>query len=52
MGTTQSSVSRIERQSDLLVATLSAYVAATGGRLRLVACYPDGEYDVRPWGRG
>lgn len=39
---TQSGVSRIERQGDLLVSTLSCYVAATGGRLRIMAEYPSG----------
>jgi transcriptional regulator with XRE-family HTH domain len=41
IGTTQSAVSRIERQNDLLVSTLREYVAATGGRLRLFADYGD-----------
>jgi transcriptional regulator with XRE-family HTH domain len=46
METTQSAVSRIERQHDVKVSTLDAYVTATGGRLRLVAEYPDAEYEV------
>lgn len=41
IGTSQSGVSRIERQRDLLVSTLRDYVAATGGRLRLIAEYPN-----------
>jgi hypothetical protein len=39
IGTSQSGVSRIERQHDLRVSTLSDYVAATGGRLRIIAEY-------------
>lgn len=46
IGTTQSAVSRLERQQDLLVSTLRDYVEATGGRLRLVADYGDYELDV------
>ncbi|MCU1484396.1 MAG: uncharacterized protein JWN67_1142 [Actinomycetia bacterium] len=46
IGTTQSAVSRLERQQDLLVSTLRDYVEATGGHLRLVAEYPDYELDI------
>ena len=35
MGTTQSAVSRTERQGDLLLSTLDQYVAALGGSLKL-----------------
>jgi transcriptional regulator with XRE-family HTH domain len=41
IGTSQSGVSRIERQQDILVSTLRDYVAATGGRLRVLAEYAD-----------
>jgi hypothetical protein len=41
MGVEQESVSRLERRADLLLSTLSGYVAAMGGRLRLVAEFPD-----------
>lgn len=44
----QPSVSRTERQDDLLLSSLARYVAATGGRLRLVASYPDGR-EVSFW---
>ena len=47
IGTSQSGVSRLERQRDVLVSTLRDYVAATGGRLRLVAEYPGGEVHIR-----
>jgi hypothetical protein len=46
IGTTQSGVSRLEHQPDVLVSTLRDYVAATGGRLMLVAQYPDYECDI------
>lgn len=46
IGTTQSGVSRIERQQDLMVSTLGDYVAATGGVLRLVASYPEFETEI------
>jgi len=37
----QDGVSRIEKRSDFLLSTLSSYVEAMGGKLRLVAEFPD-----------
>ena len=37
----QENVSRLEQRSDLLISTLSAYVAAMGGKLSLVVEFPD-----------
>ena len=34
-------MSRIENWSDLLLSTLTSYVEAMGGKLRLVAEFPD-----------
>lgn len=41
LGISQENVSRLEKRSDLLLSTLSGYVAAMGGRLQLVAKFPD-----------
>ncbi len=41
MGVEQENVSRLERRADLLLSTLSSYVSAMGGKLRLVAEFPD-----------
>lgn len=41
LGIKQENVSRLEKRSDLLLSTLGDYVAAMGGRLRLVAEFPD-----------
>lgn len=41
LGIKQANVSRLEKRSDLLLSTLGSYVAAMGGRLRLVAEFPD-----------
>lgn len=43
LGTSQGEVSRIERQADLYLSTLSRYVEALGGELELVARFDDGE---------
>lgn len=37
----QNNVSRIEKRSDLLLSTLRGFVEAMGGRLNLVAEFPD-----------
>lgn len=41
LGINQENVSRLERRSDLLISTLSDYVEAMGGKLCLVAEFPD-----------
>lgn len=38
---TQDNVSRLEKRSDTLISTLSRYVEAAGGTLKLVAEFPD-----------
>lgn len=47
LGATQPDVSKLEARRDLRVSTLRAYVTATGGQLRLVAAYPEGDLAVR-----
>lgn len=41
LGINQENVSRLEQRSDLLISTLSDYVEAMGGKLSLVAEFPD-----------
>jgi hypothetical protein len=41
MGVEQENVCRLERRADLLLSTFSSYVAAMGGKLRLVAEFPN-----------
>lgn len=41
LGINQENVSRMEQRTDLLISTLSGYVEAMGGKLRLVAEFPD-----------
>ena len=41
LGINQENVSRLEKRSDLLISTLSDYVEAMGGKLSLVAEFPD-----------
>jgi hypothetical protein len=41
LGIGQDSVSRLERRSDLLLSTLSSYIKAMGGRMLLIAEFPN-----------
>ncbi len=41
LGVGQDTISRIERRSDMLLSTLRRYVEAMGGRLELVARFPN-----------
>jgi transcriptional regulator with XRE-family HTH domain len=41
LGIGQDSVSRLEQRSDLLISTLRGYVEAMGGRLSLIAAFPN-----------
>lgn len=46
VGTTQSGISRIERQPDLKLSTLDEYVSALGGRLHLVVEHGAGRTEI------
>jgi DNA-binding XRE family transcriptional regulator len=37
----QDSISRLEKRSDMLLSTLRGYIEAMGGKLQLVALFPD-----------
>ncbi len=41
LGVQQDSVSRMERRTDMLLSTMSSYVEAMGGTLRLIAEFPN-----------
>ncbi len=41
LGITQDSVSRLEQRADVLLSTLRGYVKALGGKLSIVAEFPD-----------
>jgi len=41
LGIGQDGISRLEQRSDLLISTLRDYVAAMGGKLSIVAEFPD-----------
>ena len=41
LGIEQDNVSRLERRADMLLSTMSSYVKAMGGNLKLIAEFPD-----------
>lgn len=41
LGVEQDSVSRMERRADMLISTMNDYVEAMGGKLRLIAEFPN-----------
>ncbi len=47
LGMSQANVSRIEHEEDLYLSTLRDYVAALGGRLEVVAVFPEETIAVR-----
>jgi DNA-binding XRE family transcriptional regulator len=46
LGVPQSSISKIERRTDMYLSTLRSYIEAMGGRLELRATFPDGVVSV------
>lgn len=47
----QPNVSRLENRSDVRVSTLADYVAALGGRLELLAVFPEGTVRITQFER-
>ena len=47
----QAAVSKMENQADMYVSTLSRILAAMGARLKIVAEFPDGEVEIRQFGK-
>lgn len=47
----QSAVSRFEGQGDMYISTLSRVIIALGGRLKLIAAFPDKEVEIRRFTR-
>lgn len=46
MATSQPEISNLERRTDAYISTLRSYVEAMGGRLEIVAHFPDGDYRI------
>lgn len=42
----QAAISRFERRSDMHISTLREFITALGGRLEIIASFPDGSYHI------
>lgn len=42
----QAAISRFERRSDMHISTLREFIAALGGRLEIIATFPNGSYHI------
>ncbi len=42
----QAAISRFERRSDMHISTLREFIAALGGRLQVIASFPEGSYHL------
>lgn len=43
----QAAISRFERRSDMHISTLREFVTALGGKLEIIAKFPNGSYHIR-----
>lgn len=43
LSTKQANVSRMERRTDMYISTLRSYIEAMGGKLDIIARFPDGD---------
>lgn len=50
LGQGQASVSKIERRTDMYVSTLRGMIEAMGGRLDIIARFPDGDVRINQFG--
>lgn len=42
----QAAISRIEKQTDMYISTLRSYIEAMGGKLEIIAHFPEGDIQV------
>ena len=49
MNIEQAAISKIEHRDDMYISTLSGYVKALGGELKLVASFPDADIVIHPF---
>jgi ribosome-binding protein aMBF1 (putative translation factor) len=46
LGVRQSSVSKLERRTDMYISSLRSHIKAMGGELEIIARFPDGELKI------
>ena len=43
----QAAISRLERRSDMHISTLREFIKALGGKLEIIATFPDASYHIK-----
>ncbi len=43
----QAAISRFERRSDMHISTLREFISALGGKLEVIATFPNGSYHIK-----
>lgn len=46
LDTKQANVSRLERRTDMYISTLRSYIEAIGGKLDIIATFPEGKVNI------
>ena len=46
----QAAVSKLERRVDMYLSTLRSYIEAMGGRLEIIACFPNQSVRINQFG--
>lgn len=46
LSTKQANISRLEQRTDMYISTLRSYIEAMGGKLDIIARFPDGEVHI------
>jgi len=46
LATKQANISRIERRTDMYISTLRSYIEAMGGKLEIIAKFPEGNVSI------
>lgn len=49
MSVEQASISKLERREDMYVSTLSQYIKALGGELKLIASFPEADIPIHQY---
>jgi hypothetical protein len=50
LSTKQANVSRLERRTDMYISTLRSYIEAMGGKLEIIAKFPEGSVRISQFG--
>jgi predicted transcriptional regulator len=46
----QPAIAKLEKRTDMYLSTLRSHIEAMGGRLEVIACFPDGAVKINTFG--